>query len=150
MPNYFDVLPKELRNELMYFRCHPLGVAFNKYLEKYMNYAKSQGGIEEFNKAISEIKSKTIPLHINAIIIIQNNYSTHIKILSTHLITPAILTIIINNMFAVYYTSFKEEKIAELNAILHQHGFTEQLLMYPHANGTKIILMDDMGKIDKK
>jgi hypothetical protein len=145
MSSYINYLPSELKQEIQYVRNNVLGQYLNKNLCKRV--VRETKETKEFYNYEVVYKSGTIPHVLNFELIYNSTfpeisvceeYFTHIKIISTHLVTPSIIAELYNNMLKCplgwRFCQTLIDDIVYINNALLDEGYTERLACCPSKN----------------
>ena len=144
MVTYIDALPKELRIELQRFRNYMFLMDVNKFLKEFtmVNLTRHREDAVWF---MSKYKENIMPANIELEIVYATDHSSaYIQLLKNHVLSVKLVLEIYNNLLKFHqdYAYKIVETIFNLNIILTNNGYTEQIVYYP--NGSKIFLLNNI------
>ena len=143
MVTYIDSLPKELRNELQYFRRYPLSIEVSTYIGIRLSYDRTSETEDHFVTLVTDRKNLVVPGNLRAdVVLSSDSFNAYIKILPTHLMTPITLAELLNKMRIHAYLSETGfiNCISYLNALLTKYEFVEQLVYYPTEHNATVLI----------
>ena len=135
MPTYIDALPKELRNELEYYKNYLFHSLANGLLKRFWSIIRNSNDISRIN----ENKNLYIPANIEAQIVFERSplegETAFFQIDRGQLVTFKILNEIFNKYiklsteeYSGYFFAVQVEAVRlEINGELYKHGYMKQI-----------------------